>query len=690
MFELNKDYLIKDLLSDEGVAVDWNTADSALTEFRNAKDEYDEVTFEYTSVYSGLCVYRCAFNADPRSTVIIGRCKEDNGLVVLVNNKRLYGTYNSYDYEYDMSFYCTCDSIENLANNYDVSEHPADIGVDPESFPQVQEFRTVQDSLFLIRGSGSTLKENDVLLLNKNIVHLFVCDEGDHEHVVYSGKYSLCGVPVESKKRECWVFPFLKMQDKYYTPINLFPIRWNDHFKKVLFPNLYTLSKYPETAYVRVADEDTEDSESEYVTLELYTDQMIDINRRFFVERKPDKEDWVDYVYKPYFFSIVVKRSEINIKKGEIRLIRLKKMSDEPVTGDYCQAVLFNAASEAEGRGVDIKLENITVSQDIEDALKMTDAEVDLELNNVNKTSYPNIDNRLKSVFDDIFHNASKFEIDIHTVGNANMIECRNDRNVSFFFDFGIPNNPNLRKAFDSIGQVKAYYSFINDNPRINDTKYFILSHWHGDHFSGLYCVSDDFWKKDHLFIAPEMVSNEISVGYHKRLVAFMIRKGLLIIIPKDYNNQLVYDSNNGCRIMKGKGYKIKRNGTRVEDPNNSSLVIQLKNTLMSGDCDCVCWPDDYGKDNGRYKIFKQIVGPHHCGEDSITADFVNSDLCNVSDQDTVVYFCVGANTYNHPYSDQYEFVRNNITGNIVMTNKDYDTDEVVNELNPVVIRIVD
>ena len=199
--------------------------------------------------------------------------------------------------------------------------------------------------------------------------------------------------------------------------------------------------------------------------------------------------------------------------------------------------------------------------------------------------------------------------------------------------------------------------------------KYIIISHLHGDHFNGLFLLNDIFWEKPHFFIMPYEY-NYLDIN-SKRLLAYLIKKKQVIFVS-GRDECLFVDGEYKVFVGTGIGK------TRNEIINNSSIIIQLKDTLLTADCSCLAWPDEYGKVDGKYQEFKYIVGPHHFGVNSICDENQNSIITNVVNDDTKIYFCVGENTHHHPEKDQLKYLWD-ITNNIELTNKYLIEDSTTN-----------
>ena len=94
-------------------------------------------------------------------------------------------------------------------------------------------------------------------------------------------------------------------------------------------------------------------------------------------------------------------------------------------------------------------------------------------------------------------------------------------------------------------------------------------------------------------------------------------------------------------KVFQGKGENY--TWDRMHFENATSIIIQLKNTLLTGDSYFDCWPNEYGTDSNKKKItYKNIVFPHHGYKESklITQKDKNTArrVIDVNDADTKIY----------------------------------------------------
>ena len=435
------------------------------------------------------------------------------------------------------------------------------------------------------------------------------------------------------------------------------PIDLSNKFKEDIYPlseiNIY--EKNEVTVYVRVAKDIEEESDGS-VTLEVLTDKMLDYIDRYF-KVSNNEEDWIDYIES-------LKKELLNYQEtfGEIKI---GKYDGEKSKEGTIPATMIFAASPLKKDQIYIEGHVINITgTDIESRIKDCENKAQEIINGreASEESLVECKCKFKTIIEK-YNSYKERKVDIYCVGNANMIVCRNS-SFQFVFDFGIP----IEKDLDKSKVKQNYYDIINTNDYSN-VEYIVISHLHRDHFSGLFLLNDIFWEKPHIFIMPyEYDYLDIN---SKSLLAYLIKKKQVIFVSG--RGECLFDDGE-YKVFVGKGIGRKR----YEIINNSSIIIQLKHTLLTADCSCEAWPDEYGKVKGKYQEFKYIVGPHHFGVKSICDENQNSIITNVVNDDTKIYFCVGENTHHHPEKDQLKYLWD-ITNNIKLTNKYLIEDSATN-----------
>ena len=566
-----------------------------------------------------------------------------------------------------------------LLYNYDYgpetdAEGEAELGmysyVDYED-PCIEEYKSVS----LIKVDYESLSKLELFLKNKK--KLYIYDVVPYENyadgwpnIRFMGQFSLCDVPFRDDNiKNSWILPVINMDEnssyEYLKPIDL-----SNKFKEDIYPlseiNIY--EKNEVTVYVRVAKDIEEESDGS-ITLEVLTAKMLDYIDRYFKVNN-NEEDWIDYIYTPYMCSIVIDTENESLKKellnyqetfGEIKIGKYdgekSKEGTIPATMIFAASPLKKDQIYIEGEGVI----NIT-GTDIERRIIDCENKAQEIINGREESEEGLVECKFKTIIEK-YKSYKERKVDIYCVGNANMIVCRNS-SFQFIYDFGIPIEKDLSKS-----KVKQnYYDIINTND-YSGVKYIIISHLHGDHFNGLFLLNDIFWEKPHFFIMPYEY-NYLDIN-SKRLLAYLIKKKQVIFVS-GRDECLFVDGEYKVFVGTGIGK------TRNEIINNSSIIIQLKDTLLTADCSCLAWPDEYGKVDGKYQEFKYIVGPHHFGVNSICDENQNSIITNVVNDDTKIYFCVGENTHHHPEKDQLKYLWD-ITNNIELTNKYLIEDSTTN-----------
>ena len=558
-----------------------------------------------------------------------------------------------------------------LLYNYDYgpetdAEGEAELGmysyVDYED-PCIEEYKSVS----LIKVDYESLSKLELFLKNKK--KLYIYDVVPYENyadgwpnIRFMGQFSLCDVPFRDDNiDDSWILPVINMDEnssyEYLKPIDL-----SNKFKEDIYPlseiNIY--EKNEVTVYVRVAKDIEEESDGS-ITLEVLTDKMLDYIDRYF-KVSNNEEDWIDYIYTPYMCSIVIDTENESLKKELLNYqktfgeIKMGKYDGEKSKEGTIPATMIFAASPLKKDQIYMKgVVDISNS-----SIKRKISSCENKMEDILNGRIISDKSLVENIFEAILNNYKRYtkrKVDIYTVGNANMIVCRNS-SFQFAFDFGIPIQKNLVES--KVNQ--NYYDIINTNDYSN-MEYIVISHLHRDHFNGLFLLNDIFWEKPHIFIMPYEY-NYLDIN-SKRLLAYLIKKKQVIFVSE--SDKCLYEDDT-YKVFRGKGTNL----------NDTSIIIQLKDTLLTADCSCMAWPDEYGKVDGNYKVFKSIVGPHHCGEDSIYDGNNTSLISYVVNDDTKIYFCVGANTHTHPYEDQLNYLWN-LTNNIELTNKYLIEDSATN-----------
>lgn len=575
----------------------------------------------------------------------------------------------------DDEVYVIVPSLYNYDDRLEVNaEGEAELGmyssVDYED-PCIEKYKSVS----LIKVACKSLKKLELFLKNKKKLYIYEvvpCENyaDGWPNIRFMGQFSLCDVPFRDDNiKNSWILPVINMDEnssyEYLKPIDL-----SNKFKEDIYPlsEVNLQGRKEVTVYARVAKDIEEESDGS-ITLEVLTAKMLDYIDRYF-KVSNNEEDWIDYIYTPYMCSIVIDTENESLKKellknpetfGEIKIGKYdgekSKEGTIPATMIFAASPLKKDQIYIEGEGVI----NIT-GTDIERRIIDCENKAQEIINGREESEEGLVECKFKTIIEK-YKSYKERKVDIYCVGNANMIVCRNS-SFQFIYDFGIPIEKDLSKSM-----VKQnYYDIINTND-YSGVKYIIISHLHGDHFNGLFLLNDIFWEKPHIFIMPyEYDYLDIN---RKRLLAYLIKKKQVIFVSG--RDKCLFDDGE-YKVFVGRG--IGSEG--YKKINNSSIIIQLKDTLLTADCSCMAWPGEYGKVNGNYKEFKNIVGPHHCGEDSIYDGNNTSLISYVVNDDTEIYFCVGENTHTHPYEDQLNYLWN-LTNNIELTNRYLIEDSATN-----------
>ena len=240
-----------------------------------------------------------------------------------------------------------------------------------------------------------------------------------------------------------------------------------------------------------------------------------------------------------------------------------------------------------------------------------------------------------------LFEKYESSEIHLHNVGDGLCIDLdinysdSNKRNNLLIVDAGTPCRT-YKKVAPKVKKVlveRCKKTWTN-----HGHVFFIVTHRHIDHRS----LFEDIIKelkdanpnkvKEIVFIFPYLTdSNDC---FYKNIQD--VEKHVISNKPGD----CVFNDGE-IKVFQGKGENY--TWDRMHFENATSIIIQLKNTLLTGDSYFDCWPNEYGTDSNKKKItYKNIVFPHHGYKESklITQKDKNTArrVIDVNDADTKIY----------------------------------------------------
>lgn len=171
-----------------------------------------------------------------------------------------------------------------------------------------------------------------------------------------------------------------------------------------------------------------------------------------------------------------------------------------------------------------------------------------------------------------------------------------------------------------------------------NGQVFFMVTHRHIDHRNLFEDVIEELKKahpnevKKTVFIFPYLTNSKDAFYSNMQGVEKHV-------IPQKPGKLVVKEGD--IKVFQGSGEKY--TWDRMHFENATSIIIQLKNTLLTGDSYFDCWPDEYGTDSNKNNIsFKNIVFPHHGYKESrlITPKDKSTAkrVIDANDADTKIY----------------------------------------------------
>ena len=337
--------------------------------------------------------------------------------------------------------------------------------------------------------------------------------------------------------------------------------------KSRMFIQMQDLSKY---SPFKENDRDSLNNSEEVVTLycSLLTLEMLFYDGLMFnAMRDTEDEDYKNAAikhYRPYLFGFV---AEINrnkyeeIKKLQKELGKDEKIglntkgSENPYIWMECKlntyipdninisGYILQSASNIEKIRADVTIiENYDTPWFYNELIKDI-----LDTYDISSSCYIDDDKFIQMIKNNIGSKMVNF-IDVYKTGNSNCIFV-NNINGGFFYDIGF----NCKHTSDELSSGKSYnYTSTIKEIIKNTPSFFILSHWHTDHFVGIYSAKKDYFDKD--WFAPDCYDARVGV---KRLAKYLDLKNRLFLVSRSkgrlIGNQIdiIDDKNNRLATYK-------------------------------------------------------------------------------------------------------------------------------------------
>ena len=416
----------------------------------------------------------------------------------------------------------------------------------------------------------------------------------------------------------------------------------DDLFKMMLDPFSVEDEKNEKQVYCRFyLNEDDEDHPLLYA--EVANDNTNAITKSLFTNyfeegsgdtsETPDiytKRNALDYIFKPYLYHAFIDMDQIPSKTRNRILENLgktfslkiqisKNHSDKNSSSSY----LVFAASKKKTSYIEVKWRTLSQTNGISQA----------QPNSYSFSSNQTINSPFSTKLDDIF--SDKIDLNIHCVGQANFIcGSTNNSNKCFVFDCGFPVDADISRAEN--GGVKPNDPYNDDFVKDVNPNVIMISHWDYDHFSGLFSFDRPVWGNDELvFIAPYKGIESFG-EWGVTFLRYLKSKGSLCLIETSKKSD-------GCIYRYyGKGILFQGKGNTK---NERSLLLKLKNTILTGDCSDRYWPGEFDDPES----FEHIILPHHGAKAVLQRSNTAISIYN-NFKSFKIYICAGFNNrFDHP-----------------------------------------
>lgn len=211
-----------------------------------------------------------------------------------------------------------------------------------------------------------------------------------------------------------------------------------------------------------------------------------------------------------------------------------------------------------------------------------------------------------------------------------------------FFFDAGATCYPNNQKKNEQRAEVRrAFLGIASSAP-----DFIILSHWHMDHYNLIF-------KFRKLVTCPWIVP-EIPADLPKSTAS-------MLNVLKKTNKLHLFGSAGADRLVRSSGIVCLERGSGP-GRNNSGVLIQMRQTLLPGDCTYPYWPANFPAG----QKFRYLVVPHHgariFGKSGGGKNRVLPPrAAAVLSQAGTAFVCTGENIYGHPDGDHMEALNDHL-----------------------------
>ena len=410
---------------------------------------------------------------------------------------------------------------------------------------------------------------------------------------------------------------------------------------------------------------DGEENSGIKIHLALMTPQMLLTDYYFYCRNAYWVEDSdsgayavLDELYKPYYYAFnlyegtnfdesVLDKLEKRGENGDYCWFNIKIMSEKGENdADALEGELCFAASKYEIRDVFIKVKEEVDNPDLLKAIEAVDFVPD------RKTLSKDL-SKIK-----LFPNTSigaGSKIVVYNVGQANCIYIylRDGQGLErrIFFDVGRPfkeikdQKTNIRRENTDLNPGTAISENLNNCIGCCKPDLIILSHWHYDHVHAILSLSRHAYEETSCckWLAPMPPDDKLNS--YRRIINYLIIRDKIVWIDDTYKGRYVIDQTD-VKLYRGSG----GGGDGI---NESSLLLRIKNTLLSGDCMYRFWPDVIQKDINQIET---LIVPHHASE--LSSEDYNV-INNISKRNRkIAVICTGQNGYGHPTSNHKDFLK--------------------------------
>lgn len=442
--------------------------------------------------------------------------------------------------------------------------------------------------------------------------------------------------------------------------------------KSRMFIQMQDLSKY---SPFKENDRDSLNNSEEVVTLycSLLTLEMLFYDGLMFnAMRDTEDEDYKNAAikhYRPYLFGFV---AEINrnkyeeIKKlqkklNEVEKVRLNtKGSENPYIWMECKlntyipdninisGYILQSASNIEKIRADV---TIIESYDTPWFYNKLIKDI-LDTYDISSSCHIDDDKFIQMIKDNIGNKMVKF-IDVYKTGNSNCIFVNND-NGGFFYDIGF----NCKHKSDELSSGKSYnYTSTMKEIIKNTPSFFILSHWHTDHFVGIYSAKKDYFDKD--WFAPDCY--DACVGA-KRLAKYLDLKNRLFLVSRSkgrlIGNQIDITDDKNNSLATYKLYMGAKEGCDKSPQNREGIVIEYtssgdKVVLMMGDVNYKAFNKARDNNNKEAGIadsqIEYLIVPHHGSKHTDYGELVNQNSNSIKRGELAIICCTNEPSKDRP-----------------------------------------